>query len=146
MMACAFPLDMLKKAPLTQKGNVRKHGYYNHPCTKWMRTNLANFLWSVKYWYCLEEERMWRFPRSEPHFSTEFVEWAMLHIEDTDIPRINKITMFATAFTEGSNARFEKDLFGINSVEDVVNLYRTYLKEDKSFAVWTRREKPVWMQ
>ena len=54
--------------------------------------------------------------------------------------------MFATAFTEGSTARFEKDLFGVNSVEDVVNLYRTYLKEDKSFAAWTRREKPVWMQ
>jgi hypothetical protein len=146
MMACAFPLEALKKAPLTQKGDFRKHGYYNHPCTKWMRENLANFMWSVKYWYCLEEERRWRFPNRSDHFSTEFIEWAIINIENTDIQRSSKITLFATAFTEGSVARFEKDIFGVNSVDDVVNLYRTYLSEDKKFAVWTRREKPVWIK
>ena len=137
MAANCFSLDCLKDAPPNSKGESRKHSYFNHPVSKWMRDSLANLLWSIDHAFALESERLYR--GYNPHFSMQFIRWVANNFEKSTIPD-GQQTNFAVAISPTMKCR-QHPLF--NSL-DAVGKYRLYYKYDKPFVSWTRRAMPAW--
>lgn len=140
MLANCFCSDDLENAPKTKKGTTRKHSYYNHPCSKWVRESLGNYMWLVGYALELENERLAR--GFNPHFSFSFIKWcqdntdlAILESEDTFVDN------FALAIADDKECR--KVVNDFNSL-DRVTQYRLYYRYDKPFATW-KRNRPYWM-
>lgn len=139
MAANCFSLETLKNAPPTQKGTPRKHSYFNHPVSKWMRETTGNLEWSIEHAIELENERIYR--GYNPHFSFAFVDWVASNIHESNVA-VGGITPFAIAIAEDKNCR---KITGFNSLS-AVDKYRLYYKHDKPFATWTKRETPDWFQ
>jgi hypothetical protein len=139
MMANCFTPETLKNAPPTQKGTPRKHSYFNHPVSKWMRETTGNLEWSIEHAIELENERIYR--GYNPHFSFAFIDWVASNIHES-IVAVGGITPFAIAIAEDKNCR---KIAGFNSLS-AVDKYRLYYKHDKPFATWTKRETPDWFQ
>jgi len=137
MAANCFSLETLQYAPKTQKGTTRKHSYFNHPVSKWMRETTGNLEWAVEHTIELENERLYR--GYNPHFSFAFVDWVASSIAKSSVD-IGGITKFAIAIAEDKNCR---KIAGFDNLP-VVDQYRLYYKYDKPFATWTKREIPLW--
>ena len=138
MGANCFTQEQLQHAPPTQKGTPRKHSYYNHPVSIWMRKSKANFEWALEHAFELENERMYR-GYTSPHFSISFLQWCATNIVESCVGDAG-LTPFAIAIAPDKNCR---KISGFESL-DTVEKYRLYYKHDKPFAKWTRREKPEW--
>ena len=139
MLACCFSLERLAQpdCPRTQKGTPRKHGYYNHPCTKWSRETVANMQWLVDHAIGMAEEREFRqMPR---HFSSDFIEWCDANLAESLVP-FGQLTDFPIAINDSMNCRKIPDFAN----KDRVTQYQLYYKMDKPFAGWTRRSVPKW--
>lgn len=131
MLACAYPLDRLAEpdCPRNQEGEARKHGYFNHPCTVWTRTSLANYNWLVLHGLAIAEERLYR--TSKTHFSTDFVRWCQQN--QPEIPDLG-LTPPALAMP---------DEYKLSN--DPVGSYREYYRKAKiHLAGWSPREVPNW--
>ena len=137
MLACMFTEEQLKLAPLTQNGTIRKHSYYNHPCTKWLRESKENYDWGFSQLQRILVEFACRFG-SIPN--SRFFNWVNKNISMVEFPTIGR-TEFATAFTEGSVARWCLDS---GRETNPIDLYRIYYKHDKPFATW-KQNKPDWL-
>lgn len=144
MLANCFSLDKLEQsAPRSQKGNARKHSYYNHPCSKWVRASKANYDWLVTHALTLCRERTYRNPDCRKHFTEEFIWWCSDHTPDNMDYRNNNPTPFAIAISPDTNCRKVVDNF---ENLDTIKKYQMYYKYDKPFAKWTRREIPEFMK
>lgn len=142
MLANCFPESMLQDAPRTQTGNVRKYGYYNHPCSQWVRSSIHAARWLCSHAAAMDRERNYRFG-SERHFSTEFIYWAGENLcaamGDDDHP----MPPPAEAF---------KKFAPICHIPgDPVGSYRRFYMISKRFDInghpmdiWTKRERPAW--
>lgn len=137
MMANCFPLDVLKTAPPNSAGESRKHSYFNHPVSKWMRQTLGNLLWSIDHAFALEAERLYR--SYKPHFSIKFIEWVANNFDKSIVPD-GAQTEFAVAISPTMKCRTQPNFDVLNSVEK----YRLYYIYDKPFATWKKRSKPNW--
>jgi hypothetical protein len=137
MMANCFSLDTLKSAPPNFAGQPRKHSYFNHPVSKWMRETLGNLLWSIDHAFALESERIYR--GYNPHFSMRFIQWVADNFDQSIVPD-GPQTEFAVAIAPAMRCR-QHPMF--NSLDPVAK-YRLYYMYDKPFVTWTRREKPCW--
>jgi hypothetical protein len=137
MAANCFKPETLEDAPKTQKGTTRKHSYYNHPVSKWMRHSTANLEWSIEHAIELENERIYR--GYNPHFSFAFVEWVLDNIGRSIVPS-GVLAPFSVAIAEDKNCRKVPNFSSLDPVEQ----YRLYYKYDKPFASWTKREVPDW--
>lgn len=134
LLANCYSLERLaeKDCPRTQKGNTRKHSYYNHPCSKWVRKDFHNWYWLVMHALSLEQERIYR--GFNPHFSGQFICWCV----DNPPNLPCKIQTFpALAIDE----KFKGS--------DPVQSYRDYYNFNKRYQttlpkVWTRRGQPSW--
>jgi len=144
LLAAAYPLERLAQddCPRTQKGTVRKHGHYNHPMTKWVRTNMSNFVWTLNHLDGLYQERLYRFEKE--HFSKDFIEWVwnnppeLLHGSLTEHPQC-----FAISFPEC--------IVPGNPVQGYHNYYNK-AKREFNFgsrivkAKWSKREVPYFIK
>jgi hypothetical protein len=139
MMANCFDLDTLKIAPTNSLGQPRKHSYYNHPVSKWMRESLGNLFWSIDHAIALESERLYR--SYNPHFSMKFIHWVADNFDKSVVPDGQK-TEFAVAIADQMKCRQQTNFNSLNSVEK----YRLYYIHDKPFVTWKKREKPYWYQ
>lgn len=137
MAANCFTLETLKDAPPTKSGTARKHSYFNHPVSIWMRQTTANLEWSIEHAIELENERLYR--GYNPHFSFAFVDWVASSISKSTVA-VAGLTSFAVAIAEDKNCR---KIQGFNNMSPVEK-YRLYYKYDKPFAKWTKRETPEW--
>lgn len=137
MAANCFTPETLKSAPLTKSGTPRKHSYYNHPVSIWMRESSANFEWALEHAIELENERLYR--NYKPHFSFTFIDWVVSSISKSIVPT-SKLTPFAVAISEDKKCRNIKGFENMSPIEQ----YRLYYKYDKPFAKWTKREIPDW--
>jgi hypothetical protein len=137
MAANCFSLDTLKSAPPNFAGQPRKHSYFNHPVSKWMRETLGNLLWSIDHAFALESERIYR--GYNPHFSMRFIQWVADNFDQSIVPD-GPQTEFAVAIAPAMRCR-QHPMF--NSLDPVAK-YRLYYMYDKPFVTWTRREKPCW--
>ena len=143
MVANCFTLETLAElAPKTQKGTARKHSYYKHPCSIWARKTLGNLSWLLRHALAMEVERLDR--GFNPHFSAEFLHWALDmtdwlgadNVEDTTMEQ----TPFAIAISDTMKCRQDPSFESC----DEVGKYRLYYKLDKSFATW-KKNKPLWI-
>lgn len=138
MLANCFDEETLQDAPKTQKGTVRKHSYYNHPVSIWMRETISNYIWSIEHAFGLEEERHYR-GFTTPHFSIDFIRWASNNL-DRSVVKYGDLTDFAVAIAQDKHCRTITNFNSLNSIEK----YRLYYIHDKPFATWTKRETPHW--
>ncbi len=137
MIANCFSLEILEDAPKTKSGTARKHSYFNHPCSIWVRDSTANLRWLLNHAIAMERERIAR--GYKPHFSIEFIKWAKNNISLSNNP-VARRTEFAIAISENMTCRQVPKFDQL----DRVSQYRLYYKYDKPFATW-KRNKPTWI-
>lgn len=142
MLQHCFTNAVLQHAPKTKTGKVRRSGkgYFNHPCSVWVRESRENFMWLAEHALEMCNERMYRWPSSQEHFCKQFLLWAKQNAHQANCFTSSVLTPFATAINPESNCRtipnFDK--------HEVVVKYQLYVKHDKPFATWTKRKKPDW--
>jgi hypothetical protein len=139
MIANCFTLEQLEDAPKTKTGNVRKHSYYNHPCSIWVRKSKANFHWLIFHAFAMENERI-NCRGYKPHFCMSFIDWAWN--STSTIPWEHGIlTEFPIAISENKLCR------QVDQFEHLprVTQYRLYFKLDKN-CKWNKNptSKPFW--
>lgn len=143
MLQNAFSNELLGSSdcPRTKTGKVRKagKGYSKHQCTVWVKESRANFEWLVEHALEMFNERNYRWPESNEHFTKEFILWCKDNIDKT-LHTNNKLTPFTVAISQDSECRKIKDFDKLSVVEQ----YRHYIILDKPFAAWTKRNKPNW--
>jgi len=137
-----FSNDVLRDAPLTKKGAVRKSGkgYYNHPCSVWVRESKANFEWLCAHALEMFSERDYRWPQSALHFTKTFIEWCRDNIGRVQHCKGTRLTPFAVAIKPQARCREGK---GFDQMS-VIEKYQQYIRLDKPFATWTKRLRPAW--
>ncbi len=142
MLQHCFDNKILLDAPKTKSGKHRKagKGYFNHPCSVWVRESKANFMWLVEHALEMFRERDFRWPRSNEHFTKHFIEWCKDNAHKTLYCKKTELTPFAVAINPESKCRLMKDFDKLPTLEK----YRNYIRFDKDFATWTTRQRPFW--
>lgn len=104
-----------------------KHTHLNHPCAKWARASLANYVWLVRHGLALSAEYTARYGKI--HKTQAVLEW--LAVNSPDIPDVG-LTPFAVAIKDPAYWR-----------DDPIEAYRAYyIGEKKKFAKWAPRSIP----
>lgn len=98
----------------------------NHPCTKWVRESIDNYLYLLDLAFWLNEAAKDRYKRKTDHKSWE----VLANLMYPKLPEVG-LTKFARAMPDE-----------FKSIEDTVEAYRAYYKT-KEFATW-KNEKPSW--
>jgi len=142
MLQHCFDNKTLEDAPKTKTGNFRKSGkgYFNHPCSIWVRESVGNFWWLVKHALSMFNERDYRWPNSAPHFTREFILWCYCNVERRSGSTWQSLTPFAVAINPESKCKQVPEFDTLNVYEQ----YHLYIKMDKPFATWTKRPAPSW--
>lgn len=138
MLANCYSKRELVFAPKTQKNEVRKHSYFNHPCSIWVRESIANFNWLVYHAIAMSHEKVYR--TNKGHFSYDFILWCLE----------NKPQLPNSELTSPAQA-FEKNYPHLIDKTNPVQAYRNFYIEDKRFDkaghrmdFWTKRNRPDW--
>lgn len=145
MLAHAFPQEVLNhpSTPRAASGKPRRSGkgYFKHQCSIWARETTDNFMWLVEHTLEMFDERMYRWPGSKEHFTKTFIEWCGNNIHNSNLTKTG-LTPYAVAINADCNCR------KLNNFDDmtVVEQYRAYIRADKPFATWTKRNEPSWYQ
>lgn len=144
MLAHAFPQELLDhpSTPKTQTGKSRKSGkgYAKHQCSIWARETQSNFEWLVDHTLEMFNERMFRWPQSNEHFTKTFIMWCKENIHNI-ITLQTELTPYAVAINTDCNCR--KVICNFNDLS-TIHKYRSYIIHDKEFATWTNRSAPSW--
>ena len=142
MLQHCFDNNALLNAPKTKTGKVRKSGggYFNHPCSVWIRESKENFMWLVDNSLEMCNERMFRWPNSQEHFCRQFLVWAKDNVSLVKCFNKKGLTPFAIAINSESLCR---NTVNFDSLNETLK-YQLYIKHDKLFATWTKRHKPSW--
>lgn len=106
---------------------IYKLTHQNHPCSKWARESLSNWLWLREMNLILCKEYSFRYNKT--HMGEQFCKSLVTpQIEDKGL------TDFAQAMPESYKS------------DDPVDAYRKYyLAEKRHIFCWKNREKPSWI-
>lgn len=110
-----------------------KETHINHPCTKWVRESIDNWIWLWKLNDYLHDEWRYRYghPKNKNHKAWEVMKALPF---PADLPNIG-----LTPFVQAMPDEYKN--------EDAVVAYRNYYKnEKKGFATWKNRAEPFWMK
>ena len=144
MLQNCFTNEQLQhiSCPRTKTGKVRKSGkgYAKHQCTIWVKESKENYMWLVNHTLEMFNERDYRWPNSNGHFTKTFIEWCKENKDHTIHTELS-LTPFTVAISQDSKCRTLVRDF--NSLP-VTEQYKQYIKHDKNFATWTTRSKPSW--
>lgn len=106
--------------------------HVNHPCSKWVRENSANYEWTFEHFKGLLKEFNKRYDNE--HACGELIPYLK------GLPNLpeDKITDQRTSFAQAMPEEHKK--------EDAVEAYREYYREEKcSFAEWKKLDnEPNW--
>ena len=102
----------------------------NHPCNRWLRDSMSNYLWLVQLVKELNEEYKYRYDKDKNHKSYD----AVKNLPLPDLPN--------TAMTKWARAMPEECKIGKNIIESYRNYY---IKEKKDILTFKKREKPYWI-
>lgn len=106
-----------------------KSTHTNHPCVLWVGDSFDNFLWLKDLTLLLNDEYLYRFDKQKNHRSIEVQQaisgYRYAHHGLTPFPQA-----MPNEYKVPGNA--------------VAAYRRFYIAEKKSFARWTRRDKPEW--
>ncbi len=126
-----MPLEtaQLLCSPFSEAPYKRTH--YNHPCAKWVRRSLDNFVWAFEHGIYLCEEYTRRYKRT--HKSEDVIKWCAINI--------NQLT-----FEVDTQTPFELCMPDyVKTIDNPVKSYRDYYKlEKKDIAVWPEDKTPFW--
>lgn len=126
MLANAYP--SLESAPLTQMGEVRKHSYLHHPCSKWVLSSVKHFQWLLEHALAMIEEKQFR--GGKLHFSSCFLEWC-IH---------NPPNLLDNGWRDPPMCMPEKYYS-----DDCRMSYQAYIRNEKPHLLyWTGRQAPKW--
>jgi hypothetical protein len=143
MLQNCFTNEQLQAAdcPRTKSGKPRKagKGYSKHQCTLWVKESRENFMWLLEHALEMFNERDYRWPESNRHFTKEFIIWCKQN-KDKTTHTSNKQTPFVVAISKDSKCRQIKDFDKMSVIEQ----YQNYIIHHKLFATWTKRNKPAW--
>lgn len=107
-----------------------KSTHMKHPCVLWVEESYDNFLWLTELVRELNAEYQFRYDKSADHKSMA----VLAQIQQHTYPALG-LTEFAQAMPD------EYKIPG-----DAVHAYRRfYAGEKMSFARWTKRELPAWL-
>tara|TARA_R110000824_G_scaffold191211_4_gene372845 strand:+ start:568 stop:1047 length:480 start_codon:yes stop_codon:yes gene_type:complete len=107
-----------------------KQTHINHPCSKWTRDSLANYLWLVELTKQLNNEYRYRYDKDINHKSYDA-------IKDLPLPKIPNIGMTRWARAMPDECKVDND---------VISSYRKYYKDSKSHILnFKKRPKPDWL-
>ena len=107
-----------------------KKTHENHPCAKWVRSSMSNYLWLLNLVKALNTEYRFRYDKQVNHKSYDVV-------QTLPLPDISDIGM--TDF-----ARAMPDEYKI--LDNVVCSYRFYYKFGKTNILhYTKRNSPSWL-
>ncbi len=107
----------------------------NHPCGRWVRASVINYLWLCALAACLVAEYHYRYPHGRAHACEPHIAWLTAN-PPPSLPRI-RMTPPALAMPP------EYHVAG-----DPVASYRAYYlgpKRDRGLLVYTRRSPPDWV-
>lgn len=105
--------------------------HVNHPCTKWARESLDNWLWLKDLALELNKEFKFRYGKSVDHKSATVI----MSLPTPKLPS-KGMTPFAKAMPDR-----------LQLIENPVEAYRQYYIEEKNhIAVWTKRTQPDWWE
>ena len=133
------PPPILEIAPKKINSDIRGYTYahINHPCTKWIRASLENYLFACDLGIALGEEYKYRWPlKNRDHACAEHVKW-LKENPPSSLPSIG-LTPFAIAMD---------NTYKIS--DDPIECYRHYYltaKKDKGILKYTRRLQPSFIQ
>lgn len=107
-----------------------KHTHVHHPCAKWTRASLDNYVWLTRHGIALCSEYTKRY--GKVHKTQATLEWLSCNLPE--LPRIG-MTPFAIAIKDPAFWR-----------TDPVEAYQAYyIGEKKRFAKWApRASPPLW--
>jgi len=128
------PPSRMATAPAKKDSQTRGYtfSHINHPCTKWIRASLENYLFACELGIALGEEYTYRWGKT--HACAEHVKWLK---ENPPALKSKGLTPFAIAMDDKYK----------NSA-DAIECYRNYYltaKKDKGLLHYTRREAPVFV-
>ena len=108
--------------------------HVNHPSAIWVRSSVANYQWLYELWTHLCDEYTYRYGRE--HLTRTKLEYHLL------LPPANASD---SPFTQPTPAMAQYPHCIVEG--DSLTSYRQFYWADKrSFARWTRRDKPDWWQ
>lgn len=103
--------------------------HHNHPCSKWSRKSLSNYLWLLNATKELCKEYRYRY--NKHHKCEQILKWC-----ENNLPNIPDIGL--TPFAQAMPDEYKNI--------DVVKAYRTYYLKAKSHLFsWKKRETPHWV-
>jgi len=106
--------------------------HINHPCNIWLRESVENYNWLYKMWRCLGQEYSYRYGRTHKSISklADALSTPPMNIEQ------ESMTEPPAAMSNYVECIVENN---------IVASYRNYYwKAKRSFAKWTKRDKPIW--
>jgi len=118
-------------------GEGYKSAYPKHPSTRWAGNNKANFLWVVNLATSLAQEYSYRY--SKPAISHGSVRWIYEARKHANLLPTGELECFSIAIAPTAKAfRF------IDPIRPV-HTYRIYYALDKTWATWSKRGEPDWL-
>lgn len=104
----------------------------NHPCTKWVRTSLSNWLFLRELTECMHHEWQYRYDHPSTHIHKAFE-----IIKTLPLPNIPDIGL--TPFAQAMPEKYQH--------KDTVVAYRNFYNGDKRHLFkWKKRETPPWIK
>jgi len=131
------PPSSMETAPKKINSETRgyAHSHINHPCTKWIRASLENYLFACDLGIALGEEYKYRWPsKNREHACAEHVKWLKEH--PPTLPSLG-LTRFAIAMDPKYRIS-----------DDPIECYRNYYltaKREKGILKYTRRTEPSFI-
>lgn len=110
--------------------SLYKPTHKNHPCCKWARESLENYIWLCEFAYELCLEYTYRY--NKIHKSQRVIEYCMNNIPT--LPSIEQ-TPFALAMPDECKCECP-----VKSYRKYYNIYKKHLY------TWTKREIPYWVE
>lgn len=101
--------------------------YFNHPCNKWARTSITNWMWLKQLSVCLNDQWKTRFNHTRNHKACDVI----LSLPTPKLPDLG-LTKFALAMPE------------VYQHDDAVQSYREYYLNDKRHLAMWRNGTPDW--
>ena len=113
-----------------------KASHIKHPSGIWCRSTTGNYKWLYDHFIASCDEYTHRYGKT--HLTRTKLE-EVFKTPPKNLPA-GPQTEFAVAIAPDQKCR---QIPGFDKLP-VVDKYKQYIRSDKSFAVWTKREKPSW--
>ncbi len=108
--------------------------HIHHPCAKWVRESLDNYLFLCRLAIALADEFRFRYPKKGAHACEAHAHWLLHHYP------IFMMDEGLTPFVQAMDPQYRRE----DPIEGYRNYYRTS-KKDRGLLQYKLREPPSWL-